>query len=102
MKKEKQKFWGIQRILFLTLTAMFLSLSGFTQNVISGAVASADDEPIPGATIVILKLFFLKFSLYDEAVTLYSRGKWENWYRGETKINVKKLKLSTEELLNSN
>lgn len=53
MKKEKQKFWGIRRILFLTLAAMFLSLSGFTQNAVSGTIASADGEPIPGATIVL-------------------------------------------------
>ena len=53
MKKEKQKFRGISRILFLFLAAMVLSLSGFAQNVVSGTVSSADGELIPGATIVL-------------------------------------------------
>lgn len=53
IKKEKQKFWGIRKILFLTLAAMILSLSGFAQNVVSGTVASDDGEPIPGATVVL-------------------------------------------------
>jgi hypothetical protein len=32
------------------------------------------------------------YTLYEEAVSLGSRGKWHNWYRGEKKIDVKALK----------
>ena len=48
-----------------------------------------------------LESALLKYSFYEEAVRLGSRDKWENWYRGEKKIDVNILKLSTEELLNS-
>ncbi|MDA3930881.1 MAG: TonB-dependent receptor [Prolixibacteraceae bacterium] len=53
MKKEKHKFREIQKVFFLFLTAMILSVSGFSQNVVSGTVSSTDGELIPGATIVI-------------------------------------------------
>jgi len=40
-----------------------------------------------------------KYKLYEKAVELCSRGKWENWYRGEKKINVKNIKRVYEEVL---
>ena len=40
-----------------------------------------------------------KFELYEEAIELCSRGKWENWYRGEKKIDVKAVKALNEEAI---
>jgi hypothetical protein len=40
-----------------------------------------------------------KFALFEEAVGRCSRGKWEQWYRGEKKINVKSLRNANETVL---
>ena len=53
MKKEKQRFSGINRILFLFLAAMIFSLQGFAQSVVSGTITTVNGEPIPGATVVV-------------------------------------------------
>ncbi|WP_020530290.1 glycosyl hydrolase 115 family protein [Flexithrix dorotheae] len=46
-----------------------------------------------------LKAALEKYKLYEEAIEIGTEEKWEDYYRGEKKINVKALKTRTEEVL---
>ncbi|MFW6327913.1 MAG: glycosyl hydrolase 115 family protein [Bacteroidota bacterium] len=63
------------------------------------AVISLQDKDLED-TKKHLEAAVSKFDYYEEAVRLGSRGKWQNWYLGETKINVKRLRNDIQNTLN--
>jgi len=53
MKKEKQRYTRLRKMLFLVLAVITLSLQGYAQTSLSGTITGANGEPIPGATVIV-------------------------------------------------
>lgn len=98
---EVQKLDGIQKTFFENnLIAHIKFMQCLTGMVVetTEAVMSLQNKDEEKASLH-LKEAKSKFDRYEEAVQLGSRGKWGNWYVGEKKLNVKKLRSDIEIIL---
>ena len=97
-----QKLSGQQKQLFennLVAQIKFMQcLTGCAVETTAAVISMHEKDS--GSAKTYLQKGLDKFNLYEEAVHLGSRGKWENWYRGETKINVKRLRNDIQITLN--
>jgi hypothetical protein len=99
---EVEKLSGNQKtFLENNLIAHILFMQCLTGMVVESthALVSLQDNDLQG-TKKHLESALSKFSLYEEAIRLGSREKWQNWYRGETKINVTRLQGDIQNTLN--